>query len=269
MALEASEMTNKRRHQVRPLLSSSDESRTELATRLFSKDLYQNHLQEFYQTLTPYFSMTHFIFSKRAALFIMAVFLLSASAQSQVLFDIDLTRGPASVDQPRVTTLGGEWDEGWRVTEHKQRIILDAGKTLENGLLEVWFTMNKIPINADSTPAQWLSMHEKDGDLGPEYAQLRSGKVSYGFAKIRAKSNEEGYTVKHKKINNKRCELKGGELTDWSTDDQTLMHAIIRWQDGVVSFTTPDGTEHACTEYWQYEPPLHHQFPALRLPRQR
>jgi hypothetical protein len=173
----------------------------------------------------------------------------------QTLFDIDLTKGSESVDSPSIQVLGGEWDNGWRVTDHQQRIILDPGKNIENGSLEVWYTIGKLPINPDSSKAQWVSLHEQGGGHAPEYAQLRTGRKGYGFSKLRAKSNEEGLTVKYNKVNNKRCEVKAGEITDWVTDDKTVMKTTIKWEDGVISFTTPDGKECACTKYWQYEPP--------------
>lgn len=178
-----------------------------------------------------------------------------AAPGEKVLFDLDFTKGPAAVAREGVTVLGGEWNGGWRVTAHGQRIILDAGRTLKNGLLEVWVTKRGSPVNADDVKAQWLSLHEKDGGLSAEYVELRAGQESYGFSKLRSKSNEEGFSSKLKKVTHKRCEVKAGEITDWATDDSTVMRVTIRWQNGVVSFTTPDGKNCACTKYAQFEPP--------------
>ncbi len=187
---------------------------------------------------------------------VISIYAICQSLYAQdVLFDLDLTQGPKSAKKSMVKVQGGTWEDGWRVTDHNQRIILDPGRNIENGTLEVWYTIGKVPINPDSTKAQWVSLHEQGGGHAPEYAQLRTGRESYGFCKLRAKSNEEGLTVKYDKVNNKRCEVKAGEISDWITDDETVMKTIIKWEDGVISFTTPDGKECACTKYWQYEPP--------------
>ena len=178
-----------------------------------------------------------------------------AASGEKVLFDLDFTKGESVVTRSGVTVIGGKWEQGWRVTGHGQRIILDAGRTLKNGVLEVWFTKHGSPINADGVKGQWLSLHELDGGLSAEYVQLRAGHESYGFSKLRSKSNEQGFSTKLKKVTHKRCEVKAGTPEDWVTDDRTVMRVTIRWQNGVVSFTTPDGKDCACTKYAQFEPP--------------
>jgi hypothetical protein len=176
-------------------------------------------------------------------------------AAERVLFDLDLSQRAAVLGNTRVTVIGGLWDDGWRVTEHGQRIVLDAGEPIANGLLEVWYTKKGSPVNADRINGQWLSLHQTDGGLSPEYVQLRSGQAGYGFAKLRAKSNEKGVSKKSRALTYKRCEIKGGDIGDWVTDDTTVMHTAIRWESGVVSFTTPKGQTYAGTAYWQYAPP--------------
>lgn len=180
---------------------------------------------------------------------------LSASASESVIFDIDLTKGPAAVKSARGSVVGGAWDGGWRVTAHGQRIILDAGRPLQNGLLEVWYTKKGDALNADGVKGQWVSLHQSDGKLTAEYVQLRGGQQGYGFSKLRAKANEQAVSSKLNKLTHKRCEVKAGEVGDWATDDRTVMHTTIRWQDGVVSFTTPNGQPTACTNYFQFPPP--------------
>lgn len=178
-----------------------------------------------------------------------------AAANETVLFDLDLAKGESSARHAGVTVAGGEWDGGWRMTQHGQRVELDPGRTIKNGRLEVWFTMRGSPINVDGVKGQWVSLHERDGGLTDEYVQLRSGSPGYGFSKLRAKANEQGFSSKLKKTTHKRCEVKAGKITDWATDDTTVMHVTICWQDGVVSFTTPDGQACACTKYHQFPPP--------------
>ena len=178
----------------------------------------------------------------------------SIDAQT-VLYDLDLSRGASAVQDDSIRVSGGHWDDGWRFEDSGDRIVIDAGRKLSNGLLEVWFTKRGPVENPDGVQAQWLSLHEQGGGLAPEYAQLRAGKASYGFSKMRAKSNEKAVSRKSGALTNRRCEVKGGEISDWITDDQTVMHTAIRWQKGTLSFTIPGGETIACTDYWQYPPP--------------
>ncbi len=189
------------------------------------------------------------------AVYVLIDFVIMVNAAGTLLYDLDLTAGSTPLDRPDITVIGGKWDNGWRVTEHGQRIILDPGKTISNGLLKVWFTKKGSAVNKDGARGQWLSLHEGNGGLDPEYVQLRSGREGYGFAKLRAKSNEKAVSKKSGALTYKRCEVKAGDIDDRTTDDTTVMQTTIRRQNGVVSFATPNGTECPCPDYWQYAGP--------------
>jgi hypothetical protein len=50
-------------------------------------------------------------------------------------------------------------------------------------------------INADGVKGQWVSLHQSDSQLTPEYVKLRDGQMAYGFSKLRARANKQA--VRH------------------------------------------------------------------------
>jgi hypothetical protein len=160
----------------------------------------------------------------------------------RVLLDVDLTKGRAGPGRVE----GGRWERGWRVTDHGQRIVWDAGYPIRNGRLEAWFTMDRDPLSPTGARGQWLGMHGQSNlTLKPQYLQLRGGRSNYGFSKLRVKG--EGSV---------RCEIKGGALEQWRADDKTVMRVVLEWKDGVPVYVDPAGTAHACTEYHKATGPI-------------
>jgi hypothetical protein len=199
-------------------------------------------------------------------LFITAGLYAEAFSQTNkqgLLFDIDLTKGPKALpSQAKVT--GGKWDKGWRTTGGAQeRIVLDPGYQIKNGIFEVSFTASQLPWRElpktppPNSPANrtkklnFVGLHEDAGlsqcsnswpcppNTHGDIYYIRTGSEDNGFslAKAHMKATEEDKTV---------WETEYGMPSDWVTDDKTVMTVKLEWKNGTAIFHDVKGKQNMC-----------------------
>ncbi len=173
-----------------------------------------------------------------------------AAAQGVVL-DVDLTQGLGALP-PGAKVIGGEWGVGWRVTGNHQRLVLDPGYAIKNGVLEVTFTRAAVldtPVAYAQPAWLWnakiLGIYEGP-DLGKEAGDVfrfeQGGQERFrnlqGVVQARLKEQGTG-----------RNSIWGqniGKWTDWTVDDRTPMSVKFEWRGGTGTFTDIKGNTVAC-----------------------
>jgi hypothetical protein len=168
-------------------------------------------------------------------------------AGRRVLFDVDLTKGPSALPAQSVA-LGGQWEDGWRVTANRQRIVMDPGYHIRNGSLEVTMTrkravqlagkINGIGIYED--PA--IDQVQKHGDIFYLRMGITDGGNVKAFVKRELKPGE-GYA--HTGL---LWEQPHGKFTDWPLDDTTPATVKLEWKNGSGAWTTVKGEVLACPD---------------------
>ncbi len=175
-----------------------------------------------------------------------------ASAQPQrqrVVFDLDLTKGAEALPAQAVV-LGGEWGEGWRVTDNHQRIVIDPGYTIRNGVLEVTLTRKRARQKGDKV--NLMGLHEdpnidqadRHGDIF--YLRLGMSELTGGVQGNVKAFVREGSQERGKEDGSMVWEQRFGKADDWAYDDKTPRTIKFRWQGGVGFFTDVTGQELRC-----------------------
>jgi hypothetical protein len=158
-----------------------------------------------------------------------------------LIFDIDLTKGPSSLPKTAKIT-GGKWDKGWRVADNTkpERIVIDAGRNITSGILEISFTTNESPLQRGKRNYAGIHEHphlnqnlEPHGDI----LYARSGNQAYKFSKIKA------FVRKH---DQKEFEESLGDVSDWIPDDKFVHTIRFEWGGGTAKFTGPKGSAITC-----------------------
>jgi hypothetical protein len=166
-------------------------------------------------------------------------------ARKRVVFDIDLTRGPSALP-PGARVAGGIWDQGWRVTANEQRIIIDAGYPLRNGMLEVSMTRKEVPLEAERI--NFLGIYEQSAiDLSN-----RSGDILiYRAGRTESQLGVQGTIMAFTGEQSERkagaiWEDRIGRIEDWTTDDKTPAALKFEWRNGSGALTEINGNVLKC-----------------------
>jgi hypothetical protein len=158
-------------------------------------------------------------------------------AADTVLFDLDLTQGPEVLPTHGVAVTGGRWDDGWTGTGAKdERLVLDAGRPIASGCLEVQFTIAEPPWKNRQGKINWVGLHE-DASLNQnrhvsDLFYARTGDPNYKFSKIKATGREFDRTEYVPCV---------GHVEDWICDGKTIHAVKLEWRDGVPIFHEPQG----------------------------
>ena len=129
----------------------------------------------------------------------------------RVLVQHDLTKGkPAG---PGITVRGGAWDGGWEVTGDRDRILVDTGRDIRSGFLEVTVTRRgALEFESGRHKRNWLGLFASpEGHQSPG-GYARAGGKTYGFSKAEIFSSARANTI---------CEKKFGAAEDWTLDGKT------------------------------------------------
>lgn len=175
--------------------------------------------------------------------------LIATAGSGQIVFDVDLTRGNAGSGAVE----GGRWDRGWRVVRDGDRIVFDAGRPLEAGVLEVWFTTDRSPVRPkpksgeEAPKVNWVGLYEHahlDQNFGrPDLARrgaafyLRTGNTYGTFSKTKVFAEAK-----------EPCQNKVGDEDDWIADDRTVMSVRLSWRDGIASLVDTRDRSYSCSE---------------------
>ncbi|MCI0663244.1 MAG: hypothetical protein L0220_19430 [Acidobacteria bacterium] len=165
--------------------------------------------------------------------------------RKRVVFDLDLTRGP-SVLPPGVTVAGGIWDQGWRVTANEQRIVIDAGYPLRNGLLEVALTRKEAPLVADQI--NFIGIFEKSAiaisDRGGDALIFRAGRAE---SQLGVQGTIMAFTGEQSERRAGAIwEDRIGSSGDWKIDDKTPAALKFEWRNGSSALTEINGNVLKC-----------------------
>jgi hypothetical protein len=164
--------------------------------------------------------------------------------RKRVVFDLDLTRGP-SVLPPGVIVAGGIWDQGWRVTANEQRIVIDAGYPLRNGLLEVALTRKEAPLVADQI--NFIGIFEKSAiapDRGGDALIFRAGRAE---SQLGVQGTIMAFTSEQSERRAGAIwEDRIGSSGDWMIDDKTPAALKFEWRNGSGALTEINGNVLKC-----------------------
>ncbi|AQG77987.1 hypothetical protein [Spirosoma montaniterrae] len=193
-------------------------------------------------------------FSLRLYFIWLAVLLSAESKTGTIVFDTDLTKGPAAFSG---TVRGGVWDNGWRVTDNDQRLVWDAGYPVRNGTFEFWLTADQPPVAPLKTfrgkthhpDVHWAGVSGV-ADLASmqkhvfalRLGQAREGMaVGHGWSKIVVLgANNAGETEKTEQVM--------GDYAWWKpvADGRQRIYIKMEWHDGIASLYLPDGSKASC-----------------------
>jgi hypothetical protein len=166
----------------------------------------------------------------------------------QAAFDFDLRAGKP----PGAEVRGGRWDKGWLVVADGDQLVLDAGRELAEGSLEVWFTADRSPIRPKPKPGEeaekvnWLGLYQYshlDQNFGrPDLKArgaafyLRTGNTygTFSKSKVFAEAKEP-------------CQNKIGAEQDWIADGHTVMKVRLAWSGGIAKIEDTRGRTYECT----------------------
>lgn len=179
---------------------------------------------------------------------------MSSAPTGSVVFDTDLTKGPASFSG---VVRGGRWDKGWRVTGNDQRLVWDAGRPIGNGIFEFWLTVDQPPASPLRT-FRGKTHHPDVHWAGLSGIAELAGMKKHVFA-LRLGQQREGMAVGHgwSKIvvlgagntgESEKTEQVMGDYVWWKAvaDGQTVIHVKMEWIDGVASLYLPNGERASC-----------------------
>jgi hypothetical protein len=156
-----------------------------------------------------------------------------SSQGEKVIFEVDLTKGSAGSG----TVTGGTWDNGWRVTNNNQRIVWDAGYNITNGYFEVTFTQKGEAVNLGGLKVDWVGIFQSKAisqnvDCGDVF-YLRTGAPNFRFSQIKVfPTNKDGTGAKATTCRINEWIQSWGEVSDWKTDDRTVMKVKLEWKNG-------------------------------------
>ena len=164
---------------------------------------------------------------------------VAASQASGVVFDVDFTQGLSRLP-PGTKVLGGLWQEGWRVTDNGQRIVLDAGRSIRNGRLEV--TMTRHDISSGAVAFLQPALHWRTMPVGLyELETLGKAVAAKGDSfRIQVGNHEQPRNIQGvvrarvKENGDWRWLQEYGKWTDWVCDDRAPMTVKLEWQDGAA-----------------------------------
>jgi hypothetical protein len=183
----------------------------------------------------------------------------------RVIFDVDITKGEASLPS-LAKVIGGKWEAaGWRTTGLQgERIVFDAGYEIKSGVLEVSFATNQLPWTSlpkalpSPAPAErthklnFVGMYELPDLLQctdntrpcppnrqPDILYIRTGSKQYNF--VRVKAYVEG-------ADEKLWEQSTGGTGDWNTDDKTVYRVKLEWKNGTGIYHDPKGKQFNCPQ---------------------
>ena|GEM_PF-4861378 len=167
--------------------------------------------------------------------------------RKRVVFDLDLTRGPA-VLPPGVTVAGGIWDQGWRVTADEQRIFIDPGYPLRNGMLEVTLTRKEAPLVAEQI--NFIGIFEKSaiaiGDRGGDAFIFRAGRAE---SQLGVQGTILAFTGEQSERRAGAIwEDRVGSSGDWMIDDKTPAALKFEWRNGSGTLTEINGNVLKCKD---------------------
>jgi hypothetical protein len=168
----------------------------------------------------------------------------------RVVFDVDLTQGAAALPAA-AAVLGGQWDEGWRVTGNQQRIVLDAGYPIRNGCLELKMTRKRTVQTAQKMNAFGLYEHAAIDQAGVHgdifYVRIGMTEISQGvqgnvkaFGRVDTKP---GDNLAHAGMH---WEERFGKFADWVLDDKTPVTMKLEWKNGNAFLTEIKGRVLTC-----------------------
>jgi hypothetical protein len=197
---------------------------------------------------TTKFKQSSMSYLLSAVLFFSFSICMVQAQSGAVILDIDFTKGPGVL--PSTTkVIGGVWRNGWQVTSNGQRIVLDPGYGIRNGIMEVTFT--RWDTSGSPTayieppipkPSNVIGFFEdagigKAGETNGDFFILRIGSSEryenkQAFIGTRMKSADGGSSI---------WNLNFGKWTDLTSDDKTPMTVKLMWKDGKPSFTDVKG----------------------------
>jgi hypothetical protein len=165
--------------------------------------------------------------------------------RKRVVFDIDLTRGPSMLPS-RATVAGGTWDQGWRVTANEQRIVIDAGYLLRNGMLEVTMTRKEAPLEAERV--NFIGIFEQPpidpNDRSGDILIYRAGRAE---SELRVQGTIMAFTGEQSRRKAVAVwEDRVGSIEDWTIDDKTPATFKFEWRNGSVNLTDINGNVLKC-----------------------
>jgi hypothetical protein len=169
---------------------------------------------------------------------------------AQTVFDIDLTRGPpppSAFPGVDVKVSGGRFEDGWRVEQPTDQMVIDSGRFVKAGYLEATFTMKGEPWSLNDK-VDWIGVFENpqlDQRIGPDLFFLRTGMTKYGFSMPKAYGKAVDQTEWFR-IPKGDEQARG--LASWVIDDSREMKVKLEWRDGVAIAHLADGRVHRCPE---------------------
>jgi len=163
----------------------------------------------------------------------------------RVVFEIDLTRGPSALPA-MATAIGGIWDRGWRVTANQQRIVIDAGYPLHNGMLEVALTRKEAPLESDRI--NFIGLFEQPAiDLNDRSGDILIYRASRAESNSRVQGTIMAFTAEQSERKAEAVwEDRIGSIEDWMIDDKTPAVLKFEWRNGSAALTDVNGNVLKC-----------------------
>jgi hypothetical protein len=167
------------------------------------------------------------------------------TARKRVVFEADLTRGASSLPKG-ATVIGGAWENGWKVTANQQRIVVDPGYVIRNGMLEV--TLSRVKAKLGGEKVDTFGIYEDSGmdhsDVHGDSIMLRIGRAEetqgvQGLLKAFTKEripNHFGETWRE----------HFGEIDDWYANNGAPHTFKFEWRNGGGAFTDSKGNVVKC-----------------------
>jgi hypothetical protein len=156
----------------------------------------------------------------------MVLLLLAAET---LLIEADFTKGAPK--DARIAVSGGRWSGGWEVMGDTDRILVDAGREIQNGFLEVTVTRTgDLDFPQGRHKRNWLGFFATPAGHQSPGGYARAGGRAYGFSKAEIFSSRQTNTI---------CEKKFGGAEDWKLDGRTehtvraeVANGVMRWTVG-------------------------------------
>jgi hypothetical protein len=163
-----------------------------------------------------------------------AMFAMFAAAADRVVLDLDFTKGRPSDDRLKVG--GGQWKSGWKVTGDTDRILIDIGRKIANGYVEVTVTREG-DLTFAERKRNWLGVFaEPSGHQNPG-GYARTGAELYGFSKAEIFAAGQPNTI---------CEKVFGKPADWLMDGMTPRIVKAEVASNVMTWSHDGGASASC-----------------------
>jgi hypothetical protein len=174
---------------------------------------------------------------------------IAAQPQGSIVLDVDFQQGPGGLPDG-VKVHGGMWLDGWLVTDNDQKLTLDTGYAIKNGMMELTFARYDTsggPVGYAAPPLMkpnWLvslwqaGLFDRDEgnwfvyDVG--IAQRYEGHQGTIHAGLSAPQGQGIFTW------DRNC----GQWSDLTLDGHTPMSMRLLWKDGQGVFTDVKGNEY-------------------------